>query len=62
MTPEEQEYVEAMYTDPEHPASYSGLDKLYRVIKEDGRFRITRKKRIRYTDRRAGDILAGELS
>ncbi len=36
------EYLEEIYYDPQHPSSYSGLEKLYRTIKEDGKFRITR--------------------
>ena len=44
MTPEQETYVESIYRNPENPASFSSVDKLYRAIKDEGRFRITRKK------------------
>ena len=31
-------YLKTVYYDPAHPASYSGLNKLYRALKRDGRF------------------------
>ena len=43
MSTETDEYLSSIYYDPSHPASYSGVDKLYRVIKKEGKFRITRK-------------------
>ena len=44
LTPEEEGYLSAIYYDPEHPASFSGEDKLYRAVKEEGRYRISHKK------------------
>ena len=44
MTPKQEAYLESIYRTPEHPGSFSGLDKLYRVIKKEGRFRISRKQ------------------
>ena len=44
MTPEEEAYLESLYRNPEKAGSFSGVDKLYKAIKEEGRFRITRKK------------------
>ena len=37
-------YVESIYYNPKHPASYSGLEKLYKVIKQEGKFTISRKQ------------------
>ncbi|XP_045208785.2 uncharacterized protein LOC123560684 [Mercenaria mercenaria] len=39
-----QRYLEKIYYDPAHPASYSGLDKLYRSVKKDGKFVLDRAK------------------
>ena len=44
MDPEQEQYLKAIYYDASHPASYSGLDKLYRAIKREGRFSITKRK------------------
>ena len=44
LTGEEEAYLNSIYWDPAHPGSFSGEDKLYRVIKNEGRFRITHKK------------------
>ena len=44
LTPEEEAYLSSIYYDPEHAGSFSGENKLYRVIKEEGRFRISHKK------------------
>ena len=43
MTSERDKYLQSVYYDPSHPASYSGVDKLYRIIKSEGKFPITRK-------------------
>ena len=43
MSAERDQYLSSIYYDPSHPASYSGLDKLYRVVKKEGKFPITRK-------------------
>ena len=44
LSPQEEEYLEEIYFNPEHPGSFGGENKLYRVIKEEGRFPITHKK------------------
>ena len=44
MTPEEEGYLKSIYYDPDHPASYSGLDTLFRAIQKEGRFNINRKQ------------------
>ena len=44
MDPEQEQYLKAIYYDASHPASYSGLDKLYQAIKREGRFSITKRK------------------
>ena len=43
MNTEQKAYLKAIYYDPSHPASYSGLDKLYREVKREGRYEIKRK-------------------
>ena len=30
-------YLHSIYFNPEHPASFSGVDKLYKFVKEQGR-------------------------
>ena len=44
LTPDEEKYLNSIYFDPSHPGSFGGEDKLYKTIKEEGRFRITHKK------------------
>ncbi|OOZ07626.1 hypothetical protein BOW31_12870 [Solemya velum gill symbiont] len=39
-------YLNSIYFDPKHPASFGGPDKLYRTVKVEGRYRIG-KERIR---------------
>ncbi len=39
-----EEYLESIYYDPEHAAAYAGLDKLYRAIRKEGRFVLSRDK------------------
>ena len=34
----------SMYLDPSHPASFGGLDAVYRAVKEDGNSKISRKQ------------------
>ena len=43
MNAEQKAYLRAIYYDPSHPASYSGLNKLYREVKREGRYEIKRK-------------------
>lgn len=35
-------YLEQIYYDPAHPASFSGIDKLYKYVKNEGRFTVSR--------------------
>ena len=44
LQPQEIEYIKNIYYNPRHPASYSGIDKLLKVIKKDGKHNISRKK------------------
>ena len=44
MNGEQETYLKTIYYDPSHPGSYSGLDKLYREIKREGRYHIKRKE------------------
>ena len=37
-----QEYLTKLYYDPSHPASYTGLNKLHRIVKKEGLYDITR--------------------
>jgi hypothetical protein len=37
-------YLQDIYFDPKHPASLAGVDKLYRWVKDEGRYPVTRKK------------------
>jgi len=34
----------SIYLDPSHPASFGGLDAVYRVVKERGKNKISRKQ------------------
>jgi len=38
------EYLNSIYYDAEHPASYAGLSKLHKVVKLEGKFRIGRHR------------------
>lgn len=38
-----QDYLETVYYDPSHPASFSGLNKLYKWLKQDGQYAVTLK-------------------
>jgi len=35
-----EDYLKKIYYDPKHPASFAGPQKLYRVVKEDGKYDI----------------------
>ena len=36
--------LESIYLDPSHPASFGGLDAVYRAVKEKGKSKISRKQ------------------
>ena len=38
-----QKYLEEIYFNPSHAGSFSGPEKLYQAVREDGKFRIGRK-------------------
>lgn len=38
------DYLRDIWYDPKHPASFSGSDKLYRLVKQEGKFKIGRHK------------------
>ena len=44
MKPKVKRYLEDIYYDPSHPGSYSGVDKLYRAVRAEGKHKISRKK------------------
>ena len=37
-------YLKTIYHDIQHAGSYSGIDKLYRAVKDEGCYRLTRKQ------------------
>ena len=39
-----EETLESRYLNPSHPASFGGLDVVYRVVKEQGKTKISRKQ------------------
>jgi hypothetical protein len=39
-----QEYLKRIWYDHKHPASYAGPDKLHRLVKTEGKFKIGHKK------------------
>jgi len=38
------EYLKKIWYDPKHPGSYTGPDKLYKVVKREGKFKIGRRR------------------
>jgi hypothetical protein len=39
-----EDYLQTVYYDPRHPGSFSGLDKLYRAIRKEGKYVLGRAK------------------
>ena len=39
-----EKYLESIYLNPKSPAAFSGFDKLYRFVKKDNKFNITKKQ------------------
>ena len=39
---ENADYLKSIYFDPKHPAAYSGPEKLYRIVKKEGKYKIGR--------------------
>ena len=39
-----QDYLKRIYYDPKHPASFAGVEKLYRAVRKDGKFVLSRNK------------------
>jgi hypothetical protein len=39
---QKEEYVAKIWTDPRHPAAFAGSDKLYDVIRKEGKYSIGR--------------------
>lgn len=44
------EYLERIYTDPSHPASFSGPRRLKREVDREGRFKISRKEIVSFLE------------
>ena len=38
------DYLQKIYYDPSHPGSYEGLNNLYQVVKQEGKFKISHKQ------------------
>lgn len=38
------EYLASIYFDPQHPASFSGPNKLYKAVKDAGKFKIGKQR------------------
>ena len=41
---QKEEYIDKTWTDPGHPATFVGPEKLYKIIKKEGKFNIGRGK------------------
>lgn len=39
-----EQYLQHIYYDPAHPASFSGADKLYRAVRKEGKYVVTKAK------------------
>ena len=39
-----QDYLKSIYYDPNHPAAYGGVEKLYRAVRKDGKFVFSRNR------------------
>ncbi|MEW8547031.1 MAG: transposase family protein [Candidatus Thiodiazotropha sp.] len=39
-----EKYLKSIYYDPRHPASFSGVDKLYRAVRKDGKYVLGKAK------------------
>ena len=39
-----EKYLHTIYYDPSHPASFSSLDKLYRTVRKEGKFVLSKAK------------------
>ena len=40
LSSQEKQYLEDIWSDPKHPAAFSGPEKLYKFVKKDGQFKI----------------------
>lgn len=43
LSAEAKKYLKSIYYDSKHPAGYSGVDRLYSFVKQDGKFDLSRK-------------------
>jgi len=39
-----QDYLEKIYYDPKHPGSFGGVDKLYKAVRQDGKYVLGKAK------------------
>lgn len=42
LSSEVKRYLDRIYTDPKNPASFSGVEKLFRTVQDDGKYELTR--------------------
>ncbi|KAJ8309715.1 LOW QUALITY PROTEIN: hypothetical protein KUTeg_011580 [Tegillarca granosa] len=40
LTSEEEDYLKSIWTDPKHPGAYAGPQKLYLIVKKEGKYKI----------------------
>ena len=38
------QYLKEIYFNPDHPGSFEGIDKLYKIVKKEGKFQISKEK------------------
>ena len=39
-----EDYLKSIYYDPKHPGSFGGLEKLYRAVRREGKYVLSRSK------------------
>ena len=57
----EDEYLQDIYFNSTHPASFSGVEKLYQVVRQEGKFRIGRRKIIKFLQNQEEYSLQGDI-
>jgi hypothetical protein len=43
---EKEKYMTDIWTDPQHPAAFTGPEKLYQIIRKEGKFKIGRGRKL----------------
>ena len=57
-----QKYLTRIYTDPGHPASFSGPAKLKRVVNREGKIKVSRKDIDSFLEKQARIMLTDLLT